>query len=270
MASIYRRDLLNGKYALITGGGSGIGLETGKYLVAHGVKLAILGRNFQKLESAQKEFPEGTCFIFQCDVRNPLKIKETVQSILKNFPRIDILINNAAGNFLASFEKLSPNGFKTVLEIDTMGAFNMTKEVYTASMKGNGGVVINISSTLQMPAVLLQCHAAAAKAAIDSLTRSLALELGPKNIRVNGVAPGAIGETEGLKRLKPKDSPNTADHIPLQRIGTSQEIAEGILYLIAAEYVTGHTLVIDGGIVLSFPNFTLMSPDIFNAWRAKI
>lgn len=270
MESIYRKDLLVGKYALITGGGSGIGLEIGKYLVAHGSVIAILGRNLKKLEEAASTFPKNTCHYFQCDIRNIDQISSTVSSILKIFPQIDILINNAAGNFLAPFSKLSTKGFRTVLEIDTIGTFSMTKEVYNSSMKKTGGVVINISSTLQMPCVHMQSHAAAAKAAIDSLTKSLALELGPQKIRVNAIAPGATAGTEGLSRLTPKGANDPSSYIPLQRLGTTKEIAEGVLYLIAAEYVTGHILLVDGGMVLAFPNFTLAHPDVFNSWKAKL
>ena len=269
MASIYRTDLLVGKYAVITGGGSGIGLEVGRYLVAHGARLAILGRNAKRLEDAKKLFPEGKCDTFQCDVRSPEQISLAVAGILKIFPRIDILINNAAGNFLCSFAGLSAKGFRTVLEIDTMGTFNMTKEVFTQCMSKTGGVVINISSTLQMPCVNMQCHASAAKAAIDSLTRSLASELGPKGIRVNGIAPGATAGTEGFERLTPGDGDFT-QFIPLQRLGTCKELAEGIMYLITADYVTGHTLLVDGGMVLTFPNFSLTSPEVFKSWRAKL
>ena len=117
MESIYRKDLLVGKYALITGGGSGIGLEIGKYLVAHGSVIAILGRNLKKLEEAASTFPKNTCHYFQCDIRNIDQISSTVSSILKIFPQIDILINNAAGNFLAPFSKLSTKGFRTGLQL---------------------------------------------------------------------------------------------------------------------------------------------------------
>lgn len=271
MASIFRNDLMAGKYVLITGGGSGIGLEIGKYLAAHGAKIAILGRNFQKLESVKPDFPPGSCFTYQCDVRDPIQISSVIKSILSVFPQIDVLVNNAAGNFLCAFAGLSSKGFKTVLEIDTIGTFNMTKEVFTQSMsKFRGGVIVNISSLLQMPCSYMQSHSAAAKAAIDSLTRSLACELGPKGIRVVGIAPGAIGGTEGFDRLTPQKGTNMEDYIPLQRVGTTREIAEGILYLVAAQYVTGHTLVVDGGMALSFPNFTLAFPDVFNAWKSKI
>lgn len=260
-----------GKYALITGGGSGIGLEIGRYLAAHGAKVAIIGRNLQRLQKAQKLFPFDSCTIHQCDIRDTFQIASAVKSILSRFPRIDVLVNSAAGNFLCAFAGLSPKGFKTVLEIDTLGTFNMTKEVFTESMsKFRGGVIVNISSMLQAPCVYMLSHSAAAKAAIDSLTRSLACELGPKGIRVVGIAPGIIEGTEGFERLNPKSGNRIDEYIPLQRVGNSKEIAEGVLYLIAASYVTGHTLVVDGGQSLTFPNFTLAVPEVFAAWKAKI
>jgi 2,4-dienoyl-CoA reductase [(3E)-enoyl-CoA-producing], peroxisomal len=270
MDSIYRKDLLTGKHAVITGGGSGIGLEIGKSLVAHGAKIAIFGRNLERLEKASSGFPPHTCHIFQCDIRKSEELKSVIESITKLFTKIDILINNAAGNFLAPFSKLSTKGFRTVLEIDTIGTFAASKEVFEQSMSRHGGVIINISSTLQIPCVYMQSHASAAKAAIDSLTRSLALELGPKGVRVNGIAPGATEGTEGLSRLTPQGGPKAESYIPLQRLGTCKEIAEGVLYLISAQYTTGHTLVLDGGMTLSFPNFTLMYPEVFSSWRSKL
>ena len=146
----------------------------------------------------------------------------------------------------------------------------MTKEVYTAIMKNTGGVIINVSSTIQLPCVYMEMHASAGKSAVDSLTRSLALELGPKNIRVNGIAPGYIGNTESFHRLAPKNADDPSDRIPLQRYGGTREIAEGILYLISAKYVTGHTLLVDGGAVLSFPNLSLVPKSLFNLWKAKL
>lgn len=273
MDSIFRKDVLRGKIALITGGGSGIGLEISKCLVEHGAKAVLLGRNLKRLEDALGYFQKDTCSIAQCDVRNTDHVAKAVKQAIDLHGKIDILINCAAGNFLAPFETLTSKGFKTVIEIDTIGTFNVTKEVFTQSMKSGGGIIINISSTLQMPAVNMISHAAAAKAAIDSLTRSLAVELGPRRIRVNGVAPGMIEGTEGLSRLNPaKDVKldGKVPQIPLQRSGKKSEIAQAVLFLILAEYITGQTLVVDGGLVLSFPNFTLAFPDVFQAWSSKL
>jgi peroxisomal 2,4-dienoyl-CoA reductase len=115
--------------------------------------------------------------------------------------RVDVLVNGAAGNFLASADKLTTNGFKTVFEIDTLGTFNMSQAVFLAHMKKHGGVIINISANLHWNGTALQAHSAAAKAGVDALTKVLACEWGPHYVRVNGIVPGAIAGTEGFERL---------------------------------------------------------------------
>lgn len=272
MASIYRENLLEGKSVLVTGGGSGIGLETARFLMQHGANIAILGRSLDRLKAAKidLETTGRTCIYYQCDIRNLDQINAAVDYVIETYKKIDVLINNAAGNFLAPFTNLTTKGFRTVLEIDTIGTFSVTKTVFDKFMKAHGGSIINISSTLQMPCVYMISHAAAAKAAIDSLTRSLAMELGPYGVRVNAIAPGPIEGTEGMSRLSSKEGPSFEKMIPLQRYGTKKEIAEGILYLISAQWVTGINLIVDGGQVLTFPNFSLGYPGAIEKWSAKL
>jgi 2,4-dienoyl-CoA reductase [(3E)-enoyl-CoA-producing], peroxisomal len=272
MSDLFRPDLLKGKNVLITGGGSGIGLGIGKYLNGLGARIIILGRSLDRLTEAAKQFPPNQCLFFQCDVRKPDRVKTAVKETLLQVSKIDILINNAAGNFLAPFTGLSANAFRTVIEIDLLGTFNVSKEVVAQSMLASGGVIINISATLQMPATYMQAHASAAKAGIDSLTRSMAMELGPKGVRVNGIAPGATEGTEGTSRLNPdqKNAHNVADFLPVQRIGTIKDLAELAVLLIFNQNITGQTVVCDGGMTLSFPNFMLVEHEMFNGWRAKL
>lgn len=135
------------------------------------------------------------------DVRDPKSCQAAVKAVIDAQGRIDVLVNGAAGNFLASADKLTTNGFKTVFEIDTVGTFNMSQAVFLAHMKKNGGVIINISANLHWNGTALQAHSAAAKAGVDALTKVLACEWGPHHVRVNGIVPGAIAGTEGFERL---------------------------------------------------------------------
>jgi peroxisomal 2,4-dienoyl-CoA reductase len=191
MSSPFKPEALAGKVAIVTGGGSGICYEITKQLLLHGCIAAIIcGRRENFLQKAAKEITvisNRECLYKVCDVRDPLACKAVVEFAMSQFGRVDILINGAAGNFLAEAKSLTPKGFKTVMDIDTQGTFNMCHAVFPAmSNGGRGGSIINISMTLHYGATWYQAHASAAKSAIDSLTRSLALEWGCHKIRVNG------------------------------------------------------------------------------------
>jgi peroxisomal 2,4-dienoyl-CoA reductase len=190
-SSPFKPQALAGKVAIVTGGGSGICFEITKQLLLHGCAGAIIcGRRENFLQEAARELAvisNRECLYKVCDVRDPSACKAVVEHTLSHFGRVDILINGAAGNFLAEARTITPKGFKTVLDIDTLGTFNMTHSVFPAMIKGEGGgSIINISMTLHYGATWYQAHASAAKSAIDSLTRSLALEWGCHKIRVNG------------------------------------------------------------------------------------
>jgi len=225
------------------------------------------------------------------DIRDPKSCESTVMALVNKFGRLDVLVNGAAGNFLASASKLSSKGFKTVLEIDTLGTFNMSSAAFKGYMGANGGIIINISATLQWNGTALQVHAAAAKAAIDAMTKVLACEWGPHGIRVVGIVPGAIGGTEGLARLMSFDTANSkeaskaassnvakveketataAPTVPCLRLGFVEDISNAGLYLAspAASYITGCNLVVDGGAYLTMPNHPFSMPPFVEAWRA--
>ncbi len=251
--SVFKEDVLAGQVAFVTGGGSGICKGITQTLMAHGARAVITSRSQERLDGASKELTEATgqeCLGVACDVRQPETIEAAFDRALEAFGRVDIVINGAAGNFLCPAGQLSPNGFKTVMEIDTQGTFNVCKIAYDKTLKENGGCIINISATLHYGASLLQVHASAAKAAIDSITRSLALEWGSQGIRVNGIAPGPIAGTEGMSRLAPpgiKEKMIAA--IPMRRWGEISEIADVALFLStdASSLVHGATIVADGG-----------------------
>jgi 2,4-dienoyl-CoA reductase [(3E)-enoyl-CoA-producing], peroxisomal len=265
--SPFNANCLQGKIALVTGGGSGIGFEIVKQLLLHGCSgVVICGRRQKFLIDAtsllrrEANHAVNTIEYYVCDVRDYATCEQVANFVRTRFGRLDILINGAAGNFLASASDLSAKGFATVIQIDLLGTFNMTRAVYplladTASNNydDTGVSIINISATLQYGATWWQAHASAAKAAIDSLTRSLALEWGTSDrIRVNGIAPGPIANTPGMTKLAPgleanKMSDIIKQGIPLGRLGEAYEIGYATIYLCTATYITGHTLVVDGG-----------------------
>jgi 2,4-dienoyl-CoA reductase [(3E)-enoyl-CoA-producing], peroxisomal len=251
--SVFRDDLLEGKVAFVTGGGSGICKGIARAYLAHGARVAIMGRKVERLDAAAAELREVTgreCLPTPGDVRDPQRVEDALDATLERFGRVDIVVNGAAGNFLCPASQLSYNGFKTVVDIDAVGTWNVCRAAFERSLRDNGGSILNISATLHYAATPLQAHASAAKAAVDSLTRSLALEWGSLGIRVNAIAPGPIDDTEGMTRLAPPDMKAKLEKaVPLSRFGTVEDVANAALFLAsdAASYVHGEILVVDGG-----------------------
>jgi 2,4-dienoyl-CoA reductase [(3E)-enoyl-CoA-producing], peroxisomal len=254
MTHTFDPHLLNDRVALITGGGTGICRGIALAFAQHGCHVAITSRKREHLEPTAEELRGlGVRALARAaDVRDPAAVGETVAAVVGELGRLDILINGAAGNFVCLAENLSPNGFGTVVDIDLKGTFNASRAALP-HLKARGGSVINISATLPYLGTMGQSHAAAAKAGIDSLTRTLAVEWGPFGIRVNGIAPGPIDGTEGVRRLTSEASREQAVRTcPMGRLGTTDDIANAALYLCsdAASYVNGVTLVVDGGLWL--------------------
>jgi peroxisomal 2,4-dienoyl-CoA reductase len=184
------------------------------------------------------------------DVRQPEQVDAAVKRTAEAFGGLDLLVNGAAGNFLCPVSQLSFNGFRTVVEIDLLGTYNVTKIAFDLLQKNPKASVINISATLHYGGTPMQSHVSAAKAGIDALTRNLAVEWGPFGIRVNAIAPGPIDETEGMARLAPGDIRTKMEKaVPLGRFGRIDEIAQATVFLAsdAAAYVTGAIFVVDGG-----------------------
>lgn len=261
-SSPFRTDCLNGKVALVTGGGSGICFEVTRQLLLHGAQGAVIcGRRqaFLERSAALLERETGkSCKYKVCDVRDADSCKEAVDFALQAYGRLDIVVNGAAGNFLAEARALKPKGFATVMGIDAFGTFNICNAAYPALSKQEESLIINISATLQSPATHWQAHASAAKSAVDSLTRSLALEWGCDGIRVAGIAPGPIANTPGTTKLGPGMSPDDAkemiaESIPLGRMGEASEIGHAAVFLATAKYITGDVLIVDGGAWLYRP-----------------
>ncbi|XVE74283.1 hypothetical protein DITRI_Ditri12bG0004600 [Diplodiscus trichospermus] len=265
MGSPFKADIVKGKAALITGGGSGIGFEISTQFGKHGASVAIMGRRKPVLDAAVSALQSLgiNAFGFEGDVRKQEDAKRVIESTFKHFGRIDILVNAAAGNFLVPAEELSPNGFRTVMDIDSVGTFTMCHEALKYLKKGGpgrslsgGGSILNISATLHYTASWYQIHVSAAKAAVDSITRNLALEWGTDyDIRVNGIAPGPIGDTPGMSKLAPEEITSKSRDMPLYKIGDKWDIAMAALYLVsdAGKFVNGTTLIVDGGLWMSRP-----------------
>jgi len=250
----YNPELLKDQVAFVTGGGSGIGFRITELLMRHGCKTVIGSRKLERVEEAASKLMKATggeCLPLQCDVRDYEQVKGSFDQALQHYGKLNCLVNNAAGNFLAPAGSLSSNAYKTVLEIDTLGTFNASKAAYETYFKENGGNIVNITATLYYSGTLLQMHAGSAKAAIDAMTKHLGAEWGFDNVRVNAIAPGPIDGTVGMNKLGGKSpiANEMKKAIPLQRFGLKTEIAESVLYLASdiSSYVTGSVMVVDGG-----------------------
>lgn len=256
--AVFRDDVLAGRVALVTGGGSGIGAAIARTLARHGAKVAVCGRKQDKLDRVAAEIDahathgatsEDRCLAMTADVRQPEALAALMGAIDARWGRLDVVVNSAAGNFLCPATQLSPNGFGTVVDIDLKGTFHSCRAAFDL-LSRQGGSIVNVSATLQYTGTPWQAHAAAAKAGIDALTRTLAVEWGPAHIRVNAVAPGPIDGTEGMAKLAPGDVKDKVTRlIPLGRFGTCDEVADAVLFLSsdASRWTTGAILVVDGG-----------------------
>ena len=262
--SVFAGDLLNGRSALVTGGGSGIGFGIARALGAHGARVAIASRSSDRLEAAVGRLSESKidAVALEANVRDPDSIRRAVERTVDRFGAIDILINNAAGNFYAPSETLSPNGWRAVVETDLYGTFFSCQAAFPFMRDAGYGRIVSISMTLHYRGWPQMAHACAAKAGVDALTRTLALEWAEHGITVNAVAPGPIPTAGVRKAFAPSDEKTpdlfaveraTEEYaraaIPLGRMGTPEDIGNMVTYLAsrAGDWVTGSIFVVDGG-----------------------
>ncbi|MEJ7603430.1 MAG: SDR family oxidoreductase [Kofleriaceae bacterium] len=256
---VFREGSLAGRVALITGGGTGICRGIALAYARLGADVCIVSRKQAVLDATAAELSAASgreVIGVAADVRVPDEIGRAVATTIERFGKLDTLVNGAAGNFLAPAAALSPNGFRTVIDIDLNGTFNASRAVFEALQKSGNGFILNISATLHYHGTPLQIHASAAKAGVDAVTKNLAVEWGRFGIRVCGIAPGPIAETEGMKRLAPNSMGDQVKAaIPAGRFGEIDEIAAAAVFLrsSAAAYISGHVLVVDGGHCVATP-----------------
>jgi NAD(P)-dependent dehydrogenase (short-subunit alcohol dehydrogenase family) len=242
---------LAGKVAFVAGGSSGINLGIAKRFAAAGAKVAIISRSAEKIEAAAKEVAAfGPCIGMAADVRDYAAVEAALKRTHDELGPIDIVLSGAAGNFVAPALGMSANGFKTVVDIDLIGTFNVLRASFEF-LNRPGASLISITAGQAERASLFQAHVCAAKAGINMLTKCLALEWGPGGVRVNAISPGPIAETEGMARLAP--SPEAEARVkgrnPMRRYGTKDEIADMAIFLSTdkAAYVNGAIIPVDGG-----------------------
>jgi peroxisomal 2,4-dienoyl-CoA reductase len=252
--SPFQQDLFAGQVVFVTGGATGIGKEICRSFGNAGARIAIASRKQEVLEAAKAEL-EGEGFdvwIDTCDVRDAGAVKRVVDGLVAHYGQLDVVVNNAAGNFPAPITSISPNGFKAVVDIDLLGTYNVSRAAFDAWFQDHGGNIVNITAPFEMKGAAMQAHVAAAKAGVDSFTRTAAVEWGPYGVRVNGVAPGYIDNTEGVKRfaeaVPSRGSSNKANN-PVGVVGHGADIAHMVMYFCspAARFVTGQVIAVDGG-----------------------
>ncbi|HYH87198.1 MAG TPA: SDR family oxidoreductase [Pyrinomonadaceae bacterium] len=248
---IFADGVLSGRVAFVTGGGTGITGGVARALAEAGARVALVSRSIEHLETAAAKIGEAgaEAFPFAADVRDFAAVESAVAATVERFGRIDVVVNGAAGNFLCPAEKLSPNGFGTVVDIDLKGTFNVCRAAFD-ELKKNRGQILNISATLHYLGTPYQLHVSAAKAGVDALTRNLAVEWGAHGIRVNAIAPGPIEDTEGMSRLVPPDvKERLRRKIPLGRFGLIRDIEQCAVFICsdAASFINGAVIVVDGG-----------------------
>jgi peroxisomal 2,4-dienoyl-CoA reductase len=267
LENVFADGILKDRVAFVTGGGTGITGGVARALAEAGANVALVSRSLEHLEPAAKAINDaravrvggkgaekenasiGEAFAVAADVRKPEEVEQAIAATVERFGKIDIVVNGAAGNFLCAAEELSPNGFGTVVDIDLKGTFNVCRAAF-AELKKNRGQILNISATLHYLGTPMQLHVSAAKAGVDALTTNLAVEWGPYGIRVNAIAPGPIGDTEGMKRLVPEPiKEKLKKRIPLGRFGLIKDIENAAVFLCsdAASYINGAVVVVDGG-----------------------
>ena len=249
--TIFNTGILKERVAFVTGGGTGITGGVARAFAEAGAAVALVSRKMDHLQPAADAINQsgGRAFAVAADVRQPEEVEKAVAQTVEQFGKIDIVVNGAAGNFLCAAEELSPNGFGTVVDIDTKGTFNVCRATF-AQLKEHRGQILNISATLHYLGTPLQIHVSAAKAGVDALTRNLAVEWGRYGIRVNGIAPGPIEDTEGMKRLVPEPiKERLRKSIPLGRFGLIADIERAAVFICsdAASFINGVVLVVDGG-----------------------
>lgn len=251
----FPRDTFRGKTVFVTGGGSGINLGVARNFATLGAHVAICGRTQEKLDAAAVELRalnahvSGKVLPVAADVRDYAALESAFARTAEEIGKIDVLVSGAAGNFVCPAEGLSPNGFKTVVDIDLQGSFHASRAAFE-QLKATRGFLLFIGAGQAFVPMAYQVHVAAAKAGIDIMMKNLAIEWGAHGIRTATIVPGPIEGTEGMRRLSPPEMKKTREAvIPLGRMGTVDDIGHAAVFLASplASYITGVVLCVDGG-----------------------
>jgi citronellol/citronellal dehydrogenase len=246
--SVYAPDLFADQVAIVTGGGTGIGLATARELLRLGARVAICGRTQARLDAALVELGSAHAFARTCDIREPAEVEAFVGAVLERFGRIDVAVNNAGGQFPSAAQHISPNGFLAVIRNNLAGTFHVCREVANRWMiSQRGGRIVNVTANVArgFPGM---AHTGAARAGVENLTMTLAVEWAQFGITINAVAPGII-LSSGTAQYPPELLARSIAETPLKRAGTCEEVAAAIVFLAssAATFATGTTFRLDGG-----------------------
>ena len=251
---MFETGLLKGKSIIITGGGTGLGKSMATRFAELGADLVITSRRQNVIDETAERLRQygGKVLAVACDVRDPDQVQNMVDHTVNEFDKIDILLNNAAGNFISPTEDLSPNAFKTVVDIVLNGTFNCTQAAGKVMRKNKGGVILNIVTTYAWTGSGYVVPSACAKAGVLAMTRSLAVEWAKYGIRTVAIAPGPFPTEGAWSRLAPPGlgiKKKMINRIPLKRVGEHHELANLASYLVSdqAGYINGEVVTIDGG-----------------------
>ena len=251
---MFDKELLKGKSIIVTGGGTGLGKSMATRFAELGANLVITSRRQEVIDNTAEELRDhgGKVLAIACDVRDSEQVNEMVSQTVDEFGKIDILLNNAAGNFISPTEDLSPNAFKTIVDIVLNGTFNCTQAAGKVMREKDGGVILNIVTTYAWTGSGYVVPSASAKAGVLAMTRSLAVEWAKYGIRTLAIAPGPFPTKGAWSRLAPPGlgiEKKMRNRVPLKRVGEHIELANLASYLVSdqAAYINGEVVTIDGG-----------------------